>query len=386
MRRFLAIAAAASALMLTSAAGAPVSASPQSIMSEETVKTAVNDLFAAQCEVIKGGTSDRLLQAYGTTAEARQRVTYDAQYLVKQYVEPYAYNKYVISGCRYELHDLQITTIGSGSDVTVTPILLYEWGRPEWNSTVTTSESEGTHRIKIALVDGQLKVIRHDYRDFFNGNLPTKPFVAATVYKGDASAKSANSFIPTQKEDWTLTDKLKEEQRKTSSVTIQSTATYDWLAAAAYARTWAQKTPRNTNYPDYGNNDCTNFVSASIHDSAGGKAPFFTGWNAQKGIFGWSSTPTWRLVVDFRNMVLAGSSGPHGTWVGYPNSLLKGDLMIFKLSGSSDWIHNTIVTNYAPDGTNLLSYHSTDTLDRPWNTIVADAITAISMDATFNYP
>lgn len=376
---------------LPTSAAAP----PQVPAVDTVVKSALEGLFAARCSVITGGSANQLSQYYAATPEATNRVQYDSQYLVKQYVEPYAYNNYTISNCRYELQNLKVTVTGNTAEVSATPVLRYDWGRPDWTTKVTTGESEGLHTLTFSLSSGVPKIVRHQYTDFLKGVLPTKPFAPAAISNPGvrAAATTASAYSPTGKSEWTLADKLKEEQAKSnaSAVTIQSTtATYDWIGAATYAANWALA--RNAHYPDYSSDDCTNFVSQSIHDSNGGKAPFWEGpdqmtnWVAKQDVFGtWGSSPPWRLVVDFRNMVLAGTHGPHGTWIGTPNSLVRGDIMSFKLGGSADWIHNTIVTGYAPDGTDLLSYHSNDTLNRPWNTIVADAITAISMDTTFNY-
>ncbi len=362
---------------------------PEASVSESSVKAAVQDLFNARCQVILGGNPSQLDRFYASNPGAVGRLDYDKRYLVRSYVEPYAHNQHIIYTCNYELKDWNISLNGRTAQVSVLPVLRYQWGRPEWPERETTVESDGPHHMTMQLDGPSISIVAHEYTDFFKGQIPDRPYKPGVIVN-EGRKPAPGAFTP--KKASNKGAKLLEEQRKTQQgqgdLSIQSTAvTYDFVAAAQYAYNWALS--YNPAYPQL-DLDCTNFASQAVHDSSGGKAPFtdeccLPWWVGKDASGQWSWTSAWAAVPDYRAMLLTAAEGPRGAEVGDPNVLLRGDMIIYEFGGDSTWDHTTVVTGYAPDGTPLVSYHSNPTQNRAWNDIGYAQVSGISMNSTFYY-
>ncbi|HEY3365088.1 MAG TPA: amidase domain-containing protein [Symbiobacteriaceae bacterium] len=371
-------------------------------MSTATVQSSLNAYLEARCSVIQGGNPSKLATFYDlAVADARNRVKYDQEYLVRYYQEPYKANGYTITDCHFDLKDLHIDIDRRSAQVTVAPVVRYDYRRPGWTTGQTVEEGEGVHTLVLRLTDpGTLKITQHNYDDFFHGNLPDGPFQRGQVVIEPNQKVTNQAFLPPADHKLSLSEKMQVEEAKTiagagttaNTVNVALTSMrYDFVSAASYAWAWACEGCRNDSYPGYPS-DCTNFASQAVHDSQGGKAPnYYVRWGDAWYINGrkpsYYTSDAWRLVINFRRLLLFGGGGPHGTAVGNPDNLVRGDIIIFQLEGASaPWNHTTLVCSYSQDGTPQLCYHSRDVRDRPWNTMPYKGVTAISMDSAFIYP
>ena len=163
-------------------------------------------------------------------------------------------------------------------------------------------------------------------------------------------------------------------------------AAYSPSAAIQYADTWA--TSHNPNYPDFVDNDCTNFVSQAVH--AGGVAFDKSGiqWYCEPGIlYGWNYSSQWTVAQDFYNWIVNDSHGYLSeTWdengsTGYPQppgnsaNLTGGEVISLDWTSDGRRDHSGIVVvnnGYDSDSTwsgDLADYHSNSHYHAIWHLI-----------------
>ncbi|MBU2706153.1 amidase domain-containing protein [Zooshikella marina] len=168
---------------------------------------------------------------------------------------------------------------------------------------------------------------------------------------------------------------------------------YDRSAAINYAYAWWDK--RNPNYPDFGENDCTNFISQAM--VAGGfslvgsgdgcrdeatRTEFYANantppWWCQGSNRHWEWSTSWSVVDTFR--AYFADENNFATVLGWTTdrkltkSLLSpGDIIQLQKKQGSGWIiyHNMLVTK--EDSKDLyLTYHAFNRKDKPLSEIEA---------------
>lgn len=168
---------------------------------------------------------------------------------------------------------------------------------------------------------------------------------------------------------------------------------YDRADAIDYAYDWWDS--QNSSYPDFGGQDCTNFVSQAM--VAGGfsmagsgdgcrdeststewyvesNSPPLWCWGSNRN---WEWSTSWSVVWPFRDYFTIQNS--YATTLGWTTSastaksyLSPGDIVQLQYLDGSNWVsyHNMLVTD--EDSSDLLlTYHSTDTEDKPLSDISA---------------
>jgi hypothetical protein len=123
--------------------------------------------------------------------------------------------------------------------------------------------------------------------------------------------------------------------------------------------------------------DCTNFASqvlayGGLQMRRGGAGD--PGWWSQGGCRPWNSSDSWRQVYPLIHELLSVSR--RGEAVSDIKRLNVGDLIFYRLRDPTRgyacpqeaiYNHATIVSGFARDGTPLVSYHSNDAFNVPWN-------------------
>ncbi len=156
-------------------------------------------------------------------------------------------------------------------------------------------------------------------------------------------------------------------------VTLPSpTGTYNKATAAAYAVKHAI-TYNTGGYRSYGN-DCTNFISQCL--KAGG-------WSETGTSLSRTSNTTWlysSLGEGFTSYTWAGAHNHYffhketarSTAGAYVSSLRLGDIMQVSFAGDGHIGHTVIVSKEDTNGTDYVSYHTTNTLNKPVTQFVSD--------------
>jgi hypothetical protein len=137
--------------------------------------------------------------------------------------------------------------------------------------------------------------------------------------------------------------------------------TYNRVGASDYADKWALD--RNPEYDDFGDEDCTNFVSQAIHE--GGGAPMVSGDESGEGAPGWyynninDRVLAWTWVDGLYNFIVNEkdfwSGGPEGVEETNLLNLNKGDIVQFKWSDDDPyWMHSVIIVGWEQSGGNLI--------------------------------
>lgn len=122
-----------------------------------------------------------------------------------------------------------------------------------------------------------------------------------------------------------------------------------YLAAIDYAHTWALG--RNPAYRDFGDNDCTNFVSQCVF--AGGMPMVEPKWAYSS----FTQSRSWVLVTEFWTAM-------YQLGYGTPNSsAYRGDIVQFYNSTKKEWSHAGIITAKDSYATLFYSAHSSNRRD-----------------------
>lgn len=156
-------------------------------------------------------------------------------------------------------------------------------------------------------------------------------------------------------------------------------ASYDRHRAVWYAKKYANKPNPNFAYcmnrRTFTSADCTNFVSQALwfgglrYDASGNDTE---GWWYNGGCRKGKSSRSWRLVNDLIYYLVVESR--RGKFVSIDDVQL-GDLVFYKLPDPDTLVcddtftlhHSTIVTGFTDSGKPLVSYHSNEVADIPWN-------------------
>ncbi|MEN8649103.1 amidase domain-containing protein [Streptomyces sp. 21So2-11] len=155
-------------------------------------------------------------------------------------------------------------------------------------------------------------------------------------------------------------------------------AAYDYTAMVNFATKYAKPVPKDNVPYIRDTNDCTNFVSQAL--KAGGwervlgwyrsdSAWWYTGnpWPFPKHSYTWGGAPNWQRFARDESERVYALSGPAGLGIA--------DVVQFEIFGYSDPGqpgHTMMVTDFTPDWMPKMSYHSTDTLNRPLSEIIAE--------------
>jgi hypothetical protein len=164
---------------------------------------------------------------------------------------------------------------------------------------------------------------------------------------------------------------------------------YDPNAAASYADTWVSNSSllQNSNYPDLGATDCTNYVSQSLFgggypmQGVGNDRTHYTNWWVNHDIFGFHWSFSWTVAPDLLNMLYY--DGPGGfpvvykgpTQEGYYNHTsggAKGDVLFYDWGAGEGVSHTSIQVANGTDPISgwtgdLVDTHSTDHKHAFWS-------------------
>lgn len=158
-----------------------------------------------------------------------------------------------------------------------------------------------------------------------------------------------------------------------------ASGSYDRHRAVWYAKKYANEPNPNFAYcrnrRTMTSADCTNFVSQSLwfgglrFDASGNDEQ---GWWYNGGCSSGKSSRSWRLVNDLIYYLTVESK--KGRFVNIDDVRI-GDLVFYKLpdpdtlkcTDEFTFHHSTIVTGFSGKGTPLVSYHSNEVADIPWN-------------------
>jgi hypothetical protein len=177
-----------------------------------------------------------------------------------------------------------------------------------------------------------------------------------------------------------------------SEKSSKSTQSYNRTNAINYAYTWWNG--QNPNYPDFGGDDCTNFISQSM--IAGGFSMLGTGdgcrhestqtewyvnanssWSCWGSNSNWEWSTAWSVVYDFRRYFTFHNS--YATTLGWTtshttakNMLSPGDIVQLQSLHNGNWIsyHNMLVTDENISSL-LVTYRSADNINKPLSNIPA---------------
>lgn len=216
-----------------------------------------------------------------------------------------------------------------------------------------------------------------DYYDKHPGNsLPENPKGNSNSSQNSPSTKNNSTTQQTQSNSAPVSPALlslsKDKKQK----------------AVDYAIKYAEN--QNSDYYYYDGNDCTNFVSQAMF--TGGwtffKNPLYpldymmdsSWWYNSKGAprNSWS----WSAAENFYHM----ATGPRDYYglrylfrrtviINNIYDLEPGDILQYKAAGETNMTHTMIVTRKAKDGMPYLSYHTDNTLDRPFSSMADKNVT-----------
>ncbi|RXM56746.1 amidase domain-containing protein [Clostridium tetani] len=146
-------------------------------------------------------------------------------------------------------------------------------------------------------------------------------------------------------------DKYEEEYKNMinlNSAEEESYSGYDANSAVQYAKKWAEG--RNPEYKDWGDKDCTNFVSQAVHN---GGIPGSSVW--------YSRSNAWIRVIDFYNYMRANGYTFGGD---YSSDSRLGDVIQLYSSNQKNWTHSVIITGSTGHGW-LYCAHSNNRKNHP---------------------
>ena len=207
-----------------------------------------------------------------------------------------------------------------------------------------------------------------DYYDKHPGNsLPEEP-------KGNSSSQAQIKKVALDKNG---TKTIQMGVAPSNKIAPASLTQQQKQKAVDYARKYAEK-PNWWWYYIYPQ-DCTNFVSQAMYN--GGWTQVFHPWVDYKQDDAWwygglpRNTWTWSGAENFYRM----ATGPNGlhrtTLVNDPYQLEPGDILQYKAKGESNMTHTMIVTKTGADGMPYLSYHTNNTLDKPFSEMANKEVT-----------
>ena len=172
--------------------------------------------------------------------------------------------------------------------------------------------------------------------------LPSEPGAASIDLSGPASP-SVNKFNPT--------------------------------ASITYAKKWWNG--RNSAYPTNYPNDCTNIVSQAMKE---GGWTTVSGWykSDKAWWYGWpTSAYPWGGAENFYRFAVKESK--RATPLYYVKDLWLGDVLQYKKKGATNISHTMIVTNWV-NNVPYLTYHTNDTLNKPFTAISSLNVTWFASD------
>jgi len=205
------------------------------------------------------------------------------------------------------------------------------------------------------------------------------------IYQTNFSTDSFKGKTVKQIRDKSLAEEAeaakRAETQQEDTITPFSYTGYNPSTAVSYAHTWVSNTTtlRNPEYPTYPS-DCTNYVSQCL--AAGGIAETRPS-TVPSGIYETSSywycdkvgTSTWKVSTPW--IRVSGTNNFHDYWAPrIPDANYAGDTTVsanadlgdvvqIRHAGTLERFHTTIVTKFTSSGTACLSYHTTDSEDKP---------------------
>jgi Putative amidase domain len=202
------------------------------------------------------------------------------------------------------------------------------------------------------------------------------------VNKDNPAGKTGKIQNPVQSEEEGLAANNTNTERRTggpSETTFMAGeptrifGTYNKTAAASYATTYAYNY-NTANYRTYTANDCTNFISQCL--KAGG-------WADAGNTLTRTANTSWyysSLGTGFTTYTWAGAHNHYffhkesgrSTVGAYVSSLRLGDIMQVSFANNGQIDHTVIVSKEDVSGADYVSYHSTNTLNKPVNQFVSD--------------
>lgn len=136
-------------------------------------------------------------------------------------------------------------------------------------------------------------------------------------------------------------------------------------AAVAYAKKWWNS--KNPSYPTSYTKDCTNFASQAMH--AGGWTPV-PGLHTSDSAWWYNVTInasyTWGGAENLYRFMVQKSK--RATPLSYVKDLWLGDILQYKVKGKTAIGHTMVVTNWV-NNVPYLTYHSTNTLNKPFSAL-----------------
>lgn len=138
---------------------------------------------------------------------------------------------------------------------------------------------------------------------------------------------------------------------------------YNRLAAVQYAERWWNDF--NPKYPNFHNDDCTNYISQCLF--AGGAKM----WGQPNRSRGWwyngkSWSYSWSVAHSFRWYLSGVHQGLKTQEVATPQELVPGDIICYDFQGNGKFDHNTIVVNKDAEGMPLVNAHTNNSRNRYW--------------------
>ncbi|HJV32604.1 MAG TPA: amidase domain-containing protein [Patescibacteria group bacterium] len=184
-----------------------------------------------------------------------------------------------------------------------------------------------------------------------------------------------------------VTSSLMTPEDGIAAAAAASSSAYDRQRALDYVRSYAKDPNARFDYcgdwtfedkrPVKVGADCTNFASQVLQHGGlrmrrGGAGD--PGWWSEGGCRPWSSSDSWRQVYPLIHELLSVSR--RGEVVQDVRKLKVGDLIFYRLREASKgyacpqeatYNHTTVVSGFDGRGDPLVSYHSNDALDVPWD-------------------
>ncbi len=144
---------------------------------------------------------------------------------------------------------------------------------------------------------------------------------------------------------------------------------YNRVKAVEYANQWWNGA--NPNYPDFKNDDCTNFISQCL---VAGDAPMtppidrYKGWwitNPQNSSANWSIS--WAVAGSLHWYLRTSKSGLRATRLERADQLQLGDVIQFDWTGDQKINHSTMVTAFNGNHQPLVNAHTRNVHHRYWD-------------------
>jgi hypothetical protein len=183
------------------------------------------------------------------------------------------------------------------------------------------------HTIELKANYGMWEVISDDYDDYLWRLI-------------QSSGMSSVEFLNSMHDNYSIQENQRENNAPFDLQDNQTMGSYYSNGAVSYAHTWAYS--RNPNYFDFGNLDCTNFVSQAMH--VGGHIPMTTpqgsigtsGWyysSVNNRAAAWTWAPgLYTFIVGQENPIYFPGAGPKGYRVYGLSNVGVGDLIFYDFS------------------------------------------------------